>query len=164
MLFLAVLSAGRLVQEAAPQPGVAPALRPVAATAVWRPTLDDVERISYGRPAKKKGTGSRGVPHRLNAAEREDFNRAVRRGVLDVAGSGYRAERAGAPLVNTYRNWCDARGVPMIVRHKGVEDTVVVDLSPLRAGFADAELRCLTLGGPGAEVASCEEDARFETE
>merc|ERR1719159_1577264 len=148
MLFLAVLSAGRLVQEAAPQPGVAPALRPVAATAVWRPTLDDVERISYGRPAKKKGTGSRGVPHRLNAAEREDFDRAVRRGVLEVAGSGYRAERRDAPLLNTYRNWCDARGVPMIVRHEAAAgDAVLVDLSPLRAGFAAAEDRCLELGG-----------------
>lgn len=32
----------------------------------WRPTPDDVDRISWGKPAKKKMTGSRGVPHRLN--------------------------------------------------------------------------------------------------
>merc|ERR1719159_187806 len=149
MLFLAVLSAGRLVQEAAPQPGVVPALRPVAATAVWRPTLDDVERISGGRPAKRKGTGSRGVPHRLNAAERADFDRAIRRGVLEVAGSGYRAERAGAPLLNTFRNWCDARAVPMLVRHKGSAgaDEVVLDLSPLRAGFKAAADAALAFGG-----------------
>ena len=36
------------------------------ASTVWRPTIDDVDRISWGRPAKRKGTGSRGVPHRLN--------------------------------------------------------------------------------------------------
>lgn len=34
-----------------------------------RPTLDDVERISYGQGAKKRGTGSRQVPHRLNGDE-----------------------------------------------------------------------------------------------
>ena len=39
---------------------------PVAATDVWRPTPDDVDRISWGKPAKRKGTGSRGIPHRLN--------------------------------------------------------------------------------------------------
>ena len=32
----------------------------------WRPDVSDVERISWGKPAKKKGTGSRGIPHRLN--------------------------------------------------------------------------------------------------
>eukprot|EP00965_Chrysotila_dentata_P229598 6197278-Pleurochrysis_carterae.AAC.1 len=42
---------------------------PVAAMKCWRPTLDDVERISWGKPAKRKGTGSRGVPHRLNDGE-----------------------------------------------------------------------------------------------
>ena len=39
---------------------------PIAATDCWRPTLDDVDRISWGKPAKRKGTGSRGIPHRLN--------------------------------------------------------------------------------------------------
>eukprot|EP00961_Rhodomonas_salina_P241896 3267749-Rhodomonas_salina.4 len=35
----------------------------------WRPTADDVDRISWGKPAKKKMTGSRGVPHRLNQVQ-----------------------------------------------------------------------------------------------
>lgn len=39
---------------------------PKAEMECWRPTADDVDRISWGRPAKKKMTGSRGVPHRLN--------------------------------------------------------------------------------------------------
>ena len=38
-------------------------------TSAARPTLDDVERISYGQGAKRRGTGSRQVPHRLNGDE-----------------------------------------------------------------------------------------------
>jgi hypothetical protein len=32
------------------------------------------ERISKGQAAKKRGTGSRGVPHRLNEAERKEWD------------------------------------------------------------------------------------------
>lgn len=39
-----------------------------------RPTLDDVERISRGQAAKRRGTGSRGVAHRLNEAERVEWD------------------------------------------------------------------------------------------
>ena len=75
----------------------------------WRPTTDDVVRISWGKPAKQKGTGSRGVPHRLNADERRAFDAAiVSKGFLEVAGSGWRKERRDAPLLNTYRSYCDA--------------------------------------------------------
>ena len=38
-----------------------------------RPSLDDVERISKGDPAKARGTGSRRIPHRLNAEERQQY-------------------------------------------------------------------------------------------
>ncbi len=71
----------------------------------WRPTLDDVDRISWGKPAKKKSTGSRGVPHRLNEDERKLYDFARQKGFLEVPGSGWRKERRGAPLLNTYRNW-----------------------------------------------------------
>lgn len=100
----------------------------------WRPTVQDVERISWGKPAKKKGTGSRGVPHRLNQEERLLFDQARRNGFLQVAGSGWRSERRDAPLLNSYRNLCDARGQVCIVLHKGNTgvDELVVDLSPLR--------------------------------
>jgi hypothetical protein len=101
---------------------------------VWRPTMDDVERISWGKPAKKKGTGSRGIPHRLNQEERFQFDTARRKGYLEVDGSGWRSQRREAPLLNTYRSLCDARGQVSIVLHKGNTgiDDLVVDLSPLR--------------------------------
>lgn len=38
-----------------------------------RPSLDDVERISKGNAAKARGTGSRRIPHRLNAEERQQY-------------------------------------------------------------------------------------------
>jgi len=43
---------------------------------VWRPSLDDVQRISTGDAAKHRGTGSRAVPHRLNAEERKAYDLA----------------------------------------------------------------------------------------
>ena len=42
--------------------------------ATSRPTLDDVERISRGDAAKSRGTGSRRIPHRLNAEERKQYD------------------------------------------------------------------------------------------
>ncbi len=102
----------------------------------WRPTVEDVERISWGKPAKKKGTGSRGVPHRLNhEEERKLFDQARRKGFLEINGSGWRSQRRDAPLINTYRSLCDARGQVCIVLHKGntgLDDELVIDLSPLR--------------------------------
>mmetsp|Transcript_32819 Transcript_32819/g.49486 ORF Transcript_32819/g.49486 Transcript_32819/m.49486 type:complete len:318 (-) Transcript_32819:2646-3599(-) len=101
----------------------------------WRPDVSDVERISWGKPAKRKRTGSRGVPHRLNQEERFLYDQARQKGFLEVAGSAWRSQRRDAPLLNTYRSLCDARGKVCIVLHKsntGVEDEVVVDLSPLR--------------------------------
>jgi hypothetical protein len=101
---------------------------------VWRPTINDVERISWGKPAKKKGTGSRGVPHRLNLDERFLFDNARKKGFLEIEGSGWRSQRREAPLLNTYRSLCDARGQASIVLHKGNTgiDELVVDFSPLR--------------------------------
>ena len=45
-----------------------------------RPTLDDVERISKGNAAKARGTGSRRIPHRLNAEERKQYDIAKQKG------------------------------------------------------------------------------------
>ena len=105
----------------------------------WRPDVRDVERISFGQPAKKKGTGSRGIPHRLNEDERRSFDQARRQGFLQVTGTAWRSQRRDAPLLNTYRSLSDARGKPAIVLHKlsptssgDHEDKLVVDLSPLR--------------------------------
>ena len=41
-----------------------------AASSSGRPTLEDVERLTRGEAAKRRGTGNRQVPHRLNEAER----------------------------------------------------------------------------------------------
>ena len=98
-----------------------------------RPSKDDVDRISWGKPSKKKGVGSRGTPHRLNEAERAEYDRAKSRGYVETAGSAWRKERRDAPLLNTWRNWCDAVALPSISVQKGTDvDLVVVDLSPLR--------------------------------
>ena len=103
----------------------------------WRPTMSDVILISWGKPARQKGTGSRGVPHRLNSEERAVFDRSRLRGYLEVLGSGWRSTRRDSPLINSWRSWCDARGRVCLILHKGngnpIEgDDIVVDLSPLR--------------------------------
>jgi len=105
---------------------------------VWRPTMDDVERISRGLSARQRGTGSRATPHRLNAEERRAFE--IARNVkhfLEVRGTGYRRERKGSPLQNTWRLWCDARSMPAIVLEKDSSgtDSVHIDLATLRGEF-----------------------------
>jgi len=79
-----------------------------------RPTIDDIERISKGLAARRRGTGARSVPHRLNAEERIEWELAKKRRFLILRGSGWRKERGDSPLANIYRNYCDAVGVPCI--------------------------------------------------
>lgn len=102
-----------------------------------RPTLDDVERISRGDAAKSRGTGSRRIPHRLNAEERKQYDIAKQKGFLTVRGTGYRKERKGSPLANTFRQWCDASAKMCVVIEQGfgsdAVDTVLVDFSTLRS-------------------------------
>lgn len=103
-----------------------------------RPSLDDVERISKGLAANRRGTGSRGVPHRLNSLERAQWDIAKKKKFLVLRGSGYRKERGDSPLANIYRQFCDSTNIPAINICQGlgtgeiIEDTVVVDFSPLR--------------------------------
>lgn len=133
---------------------------------VWRPTINDVERISWGKPAKKKGTGSRGVPHRLNLDERFLFDTARRRGYLEIEGSGWRSQRREAPLLNTYRSLCDARGQASIVLHKGNTgiDELVVDISPLRnPPIFDRVAEVCLEQRPGGEVAFQSSETMEET-
>ena len=97
-----------------------------------------------------KGTGSRGVPHRLNQNERVIFDYACKKGFVEIDGSGWRKQRRDAPLGNTYRSYCDARAQPVVAILKDKEgiDAVFVDLSPLRsppmatsAGMVDGIVR-----------------------
>ncbi|KAI3431359.1 hypothetical protein D9Q98_004416 [Chlorella vulgaris] len=89
-----------------------------------------------GDAARHRGTGSRAVPHRLNAEERKQYDLAKAKGVLTLAGSGYRRERKGSPAANIFRQWCDAKAQPCVLLAKGASaatgDTVLVDLSVLR--------------------------------
>ncbi|KAJ1462736.1 hypothetical protein M885DRAFT_505785 [Pelagophyceae sp. CCMP2097] len=137
---------------------------------VLRPSKDDVTRISFGKPSKSKGVGSRGVPHRLNEEERLLFDAAKKRGYVTLGGSAWRSQRRDAPLVNTWRSWCDAVSAPSILVHKsnaGEGDTVVLDLSPLRApeDYADhcREAREDVIAGNAMELtdADADEDARI---
>lgn len=101
-----------------------------------RISRDDVDRLSRGQPSKRKGYGSRNVPHRLNEPELAELDRAASKGYLTVTGTGNRRPRKGSPLLNSHRQWCDARAKPQIVLYKAVGgnavDQVVIDLSPLR--------------------------------
>ena len=109
-----------------------------------RISRDDVERLSRGQPSKNRGYGSRNVPHRLNEEERQEMDRASRKGYVTLAGTGYRRGRKGSPLANIHRQWCDARDKPQVILCKASGgrqvDNVIVDLSPLRINglFDDA--------------------------
>lgn len=82
------------------------------------------------------------------------YDFARRKGFVEIAGSGWRKQRSDAPLVNTYRSWCDARGVPAIYVFKGSgeADEVLADLSPLRTPlqFEAAAAFCLESAADGA--------------
>ena len=101
---------------------------------VFRPHLDDVECLSYGKGAKKqRGTGSRMVCHRLNQQERTLFELAKQTSILTVRGTGYRKNRKGSPLYNIFRQRCDALEQLCIIIEKYTDtDRVVIDFSTLR--------------------------------
>ena len=143
----------------------------------WRPEADDVERLSSGGAAKKRGTGSFHVPHRLSADERPPFAAAKKAGFLSVRGSGGRrgAKRGGGkgsgrPLLNTWRQWADAKGWACLVVEQRTgqigqeieqEDTagaavVIVDLSTAR----QLDARALAAKARAVVVASASAAAR----
>lgn len=142
------LSAPRLTARLSMAPRLS-----LAAMDCWRPSPDDVDAISWGRRAKTRGVGSRGVPHRLNDDERTMYDIARTKGFVELRGSGWRKERSDSPLRNTYRSWCDSIAVPAIFLHKGGDgvDEVIIDLTPLRSpeSFGTAAAACLTLADDG---------------
>lgn len=93
----------------------------------------------------------------MNAEERNIYDRARQKGFVEITGSGWRKQRSDAPLVNTYRSWCDANGHAAIYVHKANDgnDEVVVDLSPLRSplDFAAVAEYCLVMA-PDGQVAT----------
>ena len=139
-----------------------------------RPTLDDVERISRGQAAKRRGTGSRAVPHRLNSLERSQWDIAKKKRYLVLRGTGWRRERGDSPLANIYRQFCDSMCVPAVNICQGLgvgevlEDTVVIDFSPLRAlDFRPIVEKCLLEVNSGgyssmSEVVDSTDSSSFE--
>jgi len=97
-----------------------------------RPSLDDVLRLSRGQSTRSR-TGSRQVPHRLNADETKRFQLARDHGFLVVRGSGYRVERKGSPLSNLHRQLCDAESrVALRIEQRNASTDICVDFSTLR--------------------------------
>lgn len=133
-----------------------------------RPSLDDVERISKGQAAKKRGTGSRGVPHRLNEAERKEWDLAKKRRFLLLRGSGWRKERGDSPLANIYRQFCDAQDILCVTVSRGIGnppmDEVIIDFSPLRKkDVASIALDCIAEAAAMASFQSTVDNSNVDT-
>ena len=144
-----------------------------------RPSLDDVQRLSRGDSTKRRGVGSRRVPHRLNADERDIFETAIRNGYAIVDGTAHRRhkEAKGSPLLNILRQRADALARPLVwvEKHRqGEAWFACIDYSPVRLVEADAirELHARTLRvaeeeaiayasleSPWTEARGAEEDA-----
>lgn len=74
------------------------------------PTKDDVENLSRGLPTRTR-SGSRAIPHRLTQKERILFEAAKRQGFLKLPMAGHRTN-----VESIYRLWCEAAGVPVIIK------------------------------------------------
>lgn len=59
----------------------------VAMARPWRPDMNDVDRLSKGGAAKRRGTGSFHIPHRLNSDERPVYEAAKKK----VCGTNHSA-------------------------------------------------------------------------
>lgn len=69
---------------------------------------DAVDLISRGKRSKKQ-IGSRAIPHRLTKSEREEFERAKKRGYL-VRKKNHRDN-----IENIWWLWCQQNGIPFKV-------------------------------------------------
>ncbi len=81
-----------------------------------RPTKDDVERLSRGKPTRAR-IGNRRIGHRLTQKERLLLEAAKRQGFLKIPVTGIRPN-----VVNVYRLWCAAEGRDCIVKGGPVSD------------------------------------------
>lgn len=121
-----------------------------------RPDIADVNRISHGKGARRRGTGSRSVPHRLDAEAQKMFKLGKKRGFIVVSNAG----RCRIALQNVWRLYCDALAQPAIVllttrsQSKQPADALVLDLSPLRAERASALAEVALSHFPGGHCAN----------
>ena len=133
-----------------------------ASRAIVRPTLDDVERLARGDATKRRGIGSRRIPHRLNMEERRAYEVALRTGYAVLDGSGHRRHKdaKGTPLLNILRQRADALSRPLVwvERHRsGSFWHACVDYSPVRCTLSDelSTLHARTLELLAAEATPC---------
>ena len=83
---------------------------------------------------------------------------AKQRGFLTLKGTGYRKERKGSPLINTFRQFCDAKGACFVRLEKGTDvDSVVVDFSTLRVPDDSAMVNLVKQVANGANIEEEEE-------
>jgi hypothetical protein len=89
-----------------------------------------------------------------------------------LSGNGYRRERKGSPLANSWRQLADALAFPALTVQNGASepsrpDLVVVDLSTLREGRAvcsQARDACVALAAPfAASLARDDTESASET-
>jgi hypothetical protein len=85
---------------------------------------------------------------------------AKQRRFVTLIGSGYRRERKGAPLLNSWRQYADAQAFVAVSLAHGERSSVVIDLSPLRAtstqAYLDACASCVALAAElGAQWDDC---------
>ena len=122
-----------------------------------RPDFVDVNNISHGKAARRRGTGSRSVPHRLDAEAQKMFSLGKKRGFIVVSNTG----RCRIALQNVWRLYCDALTQPAIMllttrsQIKQPADSLVLDLSPLRAEKASTLAEVALSHFPGGIVRIC---------
>eukprot|EP00466_Bigelowiella_natans_P009408 jgi/Bigna1/147320/aug1.140_g22028 len=94
-----------------------------------RPSLDDVDALSHGKPTKSK-VGSRATPHHLYRHEHTVFLTAKRKEYCVVQC------KSRVNVANIWYLWCLAKGIPCVhVYHsyppnkRHCQDVVTVDLS-----------------------------------
>lgn len=95
------------------------------------------------------------VCSRLTCASLRALLCSQKKGYVVLTSGGYRRERKGSPLANSWRQYADANAWPCILLHNGGgepprPEVVVVDLSPLRvadaAGYHTTHAACLARG------------------
>jgi hypothetical protein len=87
-------------------------------------SIEDVIRLSYGKASKNR-VGSRAISHRLNKYERNLFENSISNGHL------FSLKQINKALLNTYFNFCSAKGLIYLVIEKDYKDgfNVILDIS-----------------------------------
>jgi len=97
--------------------------------------VDTTRKAPKKKKTKKAGQDMQ-KSSKLSEVDSREMERAVKKGYVTLASTGFRRGRRASPLANAHREWCDTREKPQIVVCKATGgrplDNVIVDLSPLR--------------------------------